>query len=378
MSTSAVETLLRKDRAIVAAGLAATTLLAWLYLLTGAGTGMDPAGMTSLKLFGRMAMPMPMAMNGGAGWSASYWLIMLAMWWVMMIAMMLPSAAPAVLLYARVCRHSQKTGAASAMPTAAFVLGYLVAWLAFSAVATALQAGLERVGLLDRMMMWSTDRTLTAAFLLAAGIFQLSPLKSVCLDHCRTPVDFLTRHWRQGTTGAMRMGLHHGLFCVGCCWLLMALLFAGGVMNLIWIAALTIFVLVEKLAPHGGKTAKATGLLLIAAAAFVLLAPATAKAQSQCELHHAFRFCPANPPFGYSQRGPIDPRLAYCLNSAIYAAMSAASPRCGEKFIFGCGPAMACAIRSASKPYLRPITSNGGALATSLRACGAMVWQAAQ
>ena len=273
MSTSAVETLLRNDRAIVVTGLVATTLLAWLYLLTGAGTGMDPAGMTSLKLFGRMAMPM----QDGAGWSASYWIIMLAMWWVMMIAMMLPSAAPAVLLYARVCRHNQKTGAASAMPTTAFVLGYLVAWLAFSAAATALQAGLERIGLLDHMMMWSTDRTLTAAFLLAAGLFQLSPLKSVCLEHCRTPVDFLTRNWRQGTLGALRMGLHHGAFCVGCCWLLMALLFAGGVMNLIWIGALTIFVLAEKLAPHGGMTGKASGLLLIATAAFVLFAPATAQ-----------------------------------------------------------------------------------------------------
>jgi predicted metal-binding membrane protein len=275
MSTSAVETLLRKDRAIVATGLVATTLLAWFYLLTGAGTGMSPAGMTSLQLVSRMAMPMPMTMNGG-NWSAAYWLIMLAMWWVMMIAMMLPSAAPAALLYARVCRHSQKTGAASAVPTAAFVLGYLVAWLAFSTAATALQAGLERFGLLDRMMMWSTDRTLTAAFLLAAGIFQLSPLKSICLEHCRTPVDFLTRNWRPGVTGAVRMGLHHGAFCVGCCWLLMALLFAGGVMNLIWIAALTVFVLVEKLAPHGGWTARTTGLLLVGAAIFVLLAPSSA------------------------------------------------------------------------------------------------------
>jgi predicted metal-binding membrane protein len=274
MSTSAVETLLRKERAIVTAGLAATTLLAWLYLLTGAGTGMDPAAMTSLKLFDRMAMPM--AMSNVAGWSVSYWLIMLAMWWVMMIAMMLPSAAPAVLLYARVRRHGQTTGAAAAVPTAAFVLGYLLAWLAFSAAATALQARLEHIGLVDRMMMWSTHRTLTAAFLLAAGLFQLSPLKSVCLDHCRSPVDFLTRHWRQGTSGALRMGLHHGAFCVGCCWLLMALLFAGGVMNLIWIAALTILVLIEKLAPHGGRTARATGLLLIAAAAYVWLAPTNA------------------------------------------------------------------------------------------------------
>ncbi len=331
MSISTVETLLRNDRAIVAAGLAATTLLAWLYLLTGAGTGMDPAAMTSLKLFGRMAMPMA----GGAGWSAPYWAIMLAMWWVMMIAMMLPSAAPAVLLYARVHRQSRKTSAASAVPTVAFVLGYLLAWLVFSAAATMLQAGLERIGLVDHMMMWSTDRTLTGAFLLAAGIIQLSPLKSICLEHCRTPVDFLTQHWRQGTLGALRMGLHHGLFCVGCCWLLMALLFAGGVMNLIWIAALTVFVLVEKLAPYGGWTAKATGLLLIATAAFVLLAPATAEAQSRSEFRHAIRFCPANPPFGHSQRGPIGPRLPYCPNPAIYAATSAASAGRGEKFIFG-------------------------------------------
>ena len=114
------------------------------------------------------------------------------------------------------------------------------------------------------------------AFLLAAGIYQLSPLKSVCLDHCRRPVEFLTRHWRPGTHGALHMGLQHGLFCVGCCWLLMALMFAGGVMNLIWIAALTIFVLVEKLAPHGGRTAKVTGLLLIGAAAFVLAASSPA------------------------------------------------------------------------------------------------------
>ncbi len=282
MSTSAVETLLRKDRAIVATGRVATTLLAWLYLLTGAGTSMSPAAMTSLKVLGRMAMPMstpmstPMPMSGGAGWSASYWLIMLAMWWVMMIAMMLPSAAPAVLLYARVRRHGREDETASAAPTAAFVLGYLVAWLAFSAAATALQAGLEKIGLIDRMMMWSTDRTLTAAFLLAAGIFQLSPLKSVCLEHCRTPVEFLTRHWRQGRLGALRMGLQHGAYCVGCCWLLMALLFAGGVMNLIWIAGLTILVLVEKLAPHGGRTAKAIGLLLIVAGTYVLLAPANA------------------------------------------------------------------------------------------------------
>ena len=274
MSVTTVETLLKNDRAIVAAGLAATALLAWLYLLTGAGTGMDPVAMTSLEMLGRMAMPM--TMNDGAGWSASYWVLMLAMWWIMMIAMMLPSAAPAVLLYARVHRQSVKSETASTIPAAAFISGYLAAWLGFSAVATVLQAGLERAGLLDRMMMWTTDRTLTAALLLAAGLFQLSPLKAVCLDHCRRPVEFLTRNWRQGTSGALRMGLHHGVYCVGCCWLLMALMFAGGVMNLIWIAGLTILVLVEKLAPHGGKTAKAFGLLLVVAAVYVLLAPAHA------------------------------------------------------------------------------------------------------
>jgi len=271
MSVTTVETLLKHDRAIVAAGLAATTLLAWLYLLTGAGTGMDAVAMTSLKVLGRMAMPM-----GGTGWSVSYWFIMLAMWWIMMIAMMLPTAAPAVLLYTRVHRHSHQTGPASTIPAAAFTFGYLVAWLGFSVVATMLQAAMERAGLLDRMMMWTTDRTLTAGILLATGLFQLSPLKSACLDHCRRPVEFLTRNWRNGTLGAVRMGLHHGAYCVGCCWLLMALMFAGGAMNLIWIAGLTILVLVEKLAPHGGRTAKAIGLLLIVAGTYVLLAPANA------------------------------------------------------------------------------------------------------
>jgi predicted metal-binding membrane protein len=270
MSDLTTQTLLKNDRAIVAAGLAATTLLAWLYLVTGAGTGMNAVVVTSVQVFDRMAMP------SAGSWSASYWTIMLAMWWVMMIAMMLPTAAPAILLYARVHRQSVKTAEASTIPAAAFTFGYLLAWLGFSVVATALQAGMERAGLLDRMMMWTTDRTLTAAFLLAAGIFQLSPLKSVCLNHCRAPVDFLTHHWRQGTLGAVRMGLHHGVFCVGCCWLLMALLFAGGVMNLIWIAGLTILVLVEKLVPYGGNTARAFGLLLVATAAYVLLAPANA------------------------------------------------------------------------------------------------------
>jgi predicted metal-binding membrane protein len=215
-------------------------------------------------------------MREGSAWSASYAAIMLAMWWVMMVAMMLPSAAPVILLYARVHRQSRNTPAGSTVPTIAFVFGYLFAWLFFSAAAAALQAGLERIGLLDRMMMWTTDRTLTAAFLFAGGIYQLSPLKSVCLEQCRSPVEFLTRNWRPGSMGAMRMGLQHGAFCVGCCGLLMALLFAGGVMNLIWVAALTIFVLIEKLVPNGSWVARATGVLLVGAAAYVVLAPSPA------------------------------------------------------------------------------------------------------
>jgi predicted metal-binding membrane protein len=198
---------------------------------------------------------------------------MAVMWWVMMIAMMVPSAAPMVLLYARVqrynLRHSETTGAA--VPTAAFLVGYLLAWLLFSLLATALQWGLEQAALVHGMLMWSTSATLSGILLVAAGLYQFSPLKGTCLSHCRSPAAFLSRHWRRGRSGALRMGLEHGCFCVGCCWFLMLLLFVGGIMNLVWIAALTLLVLLEKLLPRGAWVARASGCLMLAAVGYLLL-----------------------------------------------------------------------------------------------------------
>ncbi|HMI41830.1 MAG TPA: DUF2182 domain-containing protein [Sphingomicrobium sp.] len=239
------ERLARRSRAVTLLALAAMTLLAWAWLLEGAGMGS-----------GAMAMK----------WDAGRFLTAAAMWWVMMIAMMLPSAAPLILLYARVHRHS-----GDAPPTAPFLAGYLAIWLGFALLAAALQALLERQGLVSAMTM-ATDRPwLSAGFLIAAGIYQLTALKDVCLSSCRTPSEFLTRHYRPGAKGALRMGLIHGTYCVGCCWLLMALLFVGGVMNLAWIAALTLLVIAERSLPGGPWIARISGVLFILSGATILL-----------------------------------------------------------------------------------------------------------
>jgi predicted metal-binding membrane protein len=211
------------------------------------------------------SMPMEsMPMDSGVmAWSLSAWLVILAMWWVMMIAMMVPSAAPTILLYNTVYRNSHaRDGAALAASSGAFVLGYLSIWLGFSMLATVLQWLFTRAGILAGMTMSSTSAYLSAAVLLAAGLYQFTPFKDMCLRQCRDPAGFLSRHWRPGPTGALRLGAIHGAYCLGCCWLLMALLFVGGVMNPIWIAALAVLVLAEKLLPGGRWIGLATGLVL--------------------------------------------------------------------------------------------------------------------
>jgi predicted metal-binding membrane protein len=213
---------------------------------------------------------------------------MLFMWWVMMIAMMLPSAAPVILLYARVV--GQVPGAVT--PTMAFAAGYLVCWLGFSVLATALQFALERSGVVDGMMMWSTERWLTVGLLVSAGLYQLSPLKTACLAQCRSPAEFLTRHRRPGRLGAFHMGLVHGAYCLGCCWALMLLLFAAGIMNLVWIAGLSIVVLLEKLAPFGAALTKPLAVLFLLAAAAVA-APALARVLQPPMAVGATRVAPA-------------------------------------------------------------------------------------
>ena len=264
---SATERLLRRDRWIVGGGLLLICLLCWAWLLAGSGTGMSIAEMTSWEY-----PPAATGGEGGGAWSTGYWLVMLFMWWTMMVAMMVPSAAPMILLYARVYRHGQAGGAdlSPAVPVAAFAAGYLLAWLLFSALATGLQFALEQSGLVHRMLMGSTTPVLSGGFLVVAGLYQFSPWKDRCLGHCRSPATFLSAHWRKTRAGALRMGLEHGLFCVGCCWSLMLLLFVGGVMNLVWIAGLAALVLLEKLHRAGRWVARGAGLLMVAGGIYLL------------------------------------------------------------------------------------------------------------
>jgi predicted metal-binding membrane protein len=264
---TSVEAALRRQRALTIAALALLTLLAWAWLLLGAGMGMAPRAALHLLPAGapaRMAMPM-----APAGWSVAELLLAFSMWWVMMVAMMLPAAAPVILLYARAATAQ----ATSVRPsTGAFLAGYLGVWGLFSLVAAALQDLLQRSGLVAQMTMDSTARWLSAAILVAAGIYQLSTLKEACLAHCRSPAQFLSRHFRPGPVGALRMGAVHGAFCLGCCWLLMALLFVGGVMNLAWVALLTLLVAGEKLLPGGRLLGLAAGLGFIVWGAWIALA----------------------------------------------------------------------------------------------------------
>jgi predicted metal-binding membrane protein len=257
--TTAVETLLRRERLVVMGGLLLITVLAWWWVLIGSGTGMSAVSMTTWQF------PPPAHEPVFESWSVGYALVMFFMWWIMMIAMMTPSAAPMILLYGRAYRHEQRQGklATGVVPTFVFALGYLMSWAAFSLVATGLQWSLERAGLVHQMMMWSISPFFTAGLLIAAGLYQLTPLKTVCLEHCRSPTQYLARHFKPGTLGALRIGWKHGLYCLGCCWFLMALLFAGGIMNLLWIAGLSIYVLVEKVAPKGQLIARTAGVAMV-------------------------------------------------------------------------------------------------------------------
>ena len=268
-----LEALLRRDRQAVAAALIAVIAMAWLWILLGAGTGMSamdvilgthPSGMAN------MMRP--------AVWTVGYAGIMFTMWWVMMAAMMLPSAAPILLLFARINRKEKAAGRPF-IPTGIFAAGYLVAWGAFSALATSLQWQLERLGLLSPMMA-ATSYWLGGAILLAAGLWQLTPIKGICLRHCRSPMGFLVQSWRPGRGGAFRMGLEHGSFCLGCCWFLMGMLFFGGIMNLFWIIGLAVFVLLEKTVPMGswigrilGVGVAAWGVLLLVTTTLTSAAP---------------------------------------------------------------------------------------------------------
>jgi predicted metal-binding membrane protein len=250
----ALEYLLRRDRLVVAVGLAVVVALAWVYLATGAGMDTDMADMA-------MVMPMP--------WSPFYAALVFVMWFVMMIAMMVPSAAPTVLLFATI-RRRQKASVSPSAEAWIFFGGYLLIWAGFSLVAILAQWGLERAGLLS-MAMASTSAVLGGVILVAAGLYQFTPVKTACLRYCQSPVLFLSRYWQPGAGGALRMGLRHGGYCLGCCWFLMALLFVSGVMNLVWIVAIALYVACEKLLPLGRTLSRAAGVALGAAGALILV-----------------------------------------------------------------------------------------------------------
>ena len=262
----ALQAALQRDRLIVVAALAAVIVVSWAYLLAGAGMGASAIEMTRMSQVDAATASPPgnmggMSMMTPAAWSPGYSVLMFFMWLIMMIAMMLPSAAPAILLFATVNRRQDERGQPY-VSTAIFTLGYLAAWAGFSLVATTLQWGLARAGFLSPMLV-GTSAGLGGVLLLAAGLYQLTPIKHACLRHCRSPLAFLGSRWRRGTGGAVRMGLEHGAFCVGCCWFLMGLLFFGGVMNLYWIAGIAVFVLFEKTVPAGHWLGHAAGVVLL-------------------------------------------------------------------------------------------------------------------
>jgi predicted metal-binding membrane protein len=278
-----LENLLKRDRIIVLAGLVCITLLAWSYLLYLAQDmarmdmpmSVEPVGDSSM---GDMPMGdahvddmtmdstateigMPAVMPQIQPWQPREFLVMFVMWSVMMVAMMVPSAAPMILTFAAINRK-RPSAQLVLSSTSAFVLGYLLVWVGFAFIATIAQGMLHRAALLSPMM--ATTNTLLAALLLVvAGIFQWTPLKYTCLHHCRSPIGFLLNEWHDGTSGALRMGVQHGIYCLGCCWSLMALLFVAGVMNIVWIAALAALVLLEKVAPMGHYLSRLAGIVFI-------------------------------------------------------------------------------------------------------------------
>jgi predicted metal-binding membrane protein len=257
---AALEAAVRRDRLVVVTALTAVIALSWAYLLVGAGMGMSAFEMTRMAQCGIAGDMSGMAMMTSAVWTPGYAVLMFFMWWIMMVAMMLPSAAPMILLFAALNRKQRDTGRPH-VATSIFVFGYLAVWAGFSLGAVILQWGLERTGMLSPLLV-GTNVIFGGVLLLAAGAYQLTPIKHACLRYCRSPLAFLGTRWRRSARGALRMGLEHGAYCVGCCWFLMGLLFFGGVMNLYWIVGLALFVLFEKVIPAGHWLGYGTGVAL--------------------------------------------------------------------------------------------------------------------
>jgi predicted metal-binding membrane protein len=250
---------LSRDQLTVAAALLGVAALAWLYLiLRGDSMVADPMG--------------PMESTTLHAWSASDYVLTWTMWVVMMAAMMLPTIIPLTHMYVAIGTKARRQGS-PVPPTAVFVAGYLLVWTAFSLVATTAQFVLDRATLLTDNAR-TTSLSVAGGLLLATGVYELTPLKRSCLRACRGPADFIVHRWRKGTLGALQLGAHAGMFCLGCCALLMTLLFVGGVMNLLWVAIIATFVLVEKLLPAGELTSRLAGVAMAVGGIGLLVAAA--------------------------------------------------------------------------------------------------------
>jgi predicted metal-binding membrane protein len=249
------EVALRRDGLVIIAGLLALAGLAWVYIVHLG---------TLMPAHAGMAMPQARA------WSLDETAGLATMWIVMMIAMMIPSVAPVILLFAGVSRRRRAQGVPAA-PVSVFTLGYLLAWAGYAVVAALSQSALHSAALLSPAMA-SNSPLLGGAILMLAGVYQWLPVKGACLSHCRSPLGFFSTEWREGVSGALRMGFRHGSYCVGCCGALMALLFVAGVMNLVWVAAIAGFVLAEKVVPNGRLLGRITGVLLAAWGVWVVVA----------------------------------------------------------------------------------------------------------
>jgi predicted metal-binding membrane protein len=269
MTDSTLETVLRRDRLVVAGALGVIVALSWGYVLWLAAD-MDMGGM-DMTGFRMIPAGIGIMAPANAPWRAIEFAFVFAMWAVMMVGMMAPSAAPMILMYTRVGRQGKAAGKPLAA-TGWFAAGYFLTWVGFALAATFVQWVLERTALLDSQM-GSASNVLGGIVLIAAGVYQWTPLKDVCLAQCQTPFLFLMRHggFRGDVAGCLLLGFRHGAYCVGCCWVLMALLFVGGVMNVLWIALLALIILLEKVIPYGRWVARAAGVACVAAGAWMLL-----------------------------------------------------------------------------------------------------------
>lgn len=258
---NALTALPRRERLFIGASLGGVAAIAWAYTIYEARR-MNLSGVCE-------CMRMKMAGPDLSSWPAATLLPLFLMWAIMMIAMMLPSALPMILTFAAVRRSRERLGRAYTSMSI-FVGGYVAIWCAFSAIAALVQWWMHRQALLSSSMA-ATSSLLTGALLLAAAVFQFTPLKRACLTHCRGPLEFIMTRWREGNLGAFRMGLEHGAFCTGCCWALMALLFVAGVMNILWIAALTLMVCMEKVLPTQAQASVVAGIVFAGWGLFVLV-----------------------------------------------------------------------------------------------------------